>query len=166
MYEGIFTKKEKASYVAENAYLCIVKNKRVMSKFVVYYLAFSLLMVMGGGLRNYQCKKCGTLVKSTSTPSSLNCPARGSHSWQNLGEMGSENYCCKKCGTWVMNRSTPSSLGCPAGASHSWNHLSRVGEYSYQCKKCGLVIPSQRTPSSLGCPQGSSHSWTKLGRYN
>ena len=140
------------------------ENKRVMSRFIVYYLTFSLLMAMGGSLRNYQCKKCGTLVRATSTPSSLNCMSGGSHSWQNLGDFGEENYCCKKCGTWVMSRTTPSSLGCPAGSSHSWNHLGHVGETTYQCKKCGLVIPSQRTPSSLGCPQGSSHSWTRLGR--
>ena len=110
---------------------------------IVFYLVLGLMAGAGGGLRNYQCKKCGTLVKSTSTPSSLNCPARGSHSWQNLGEMGSENYCCKKCGTWVMSRNSANSLVCPAGYSHSLNHLCHVGEYSYQCKKCGLVIPSQ-----------------------
>ena len=131
-----------------------------MIKIIAYCLTFSLLFSIGGALRNYQCKKCGTLVRAGSTPSSLNCPARGSHSWQNLGEVGEENYCCKK------NRRNPSSLGCPAGNSHSWNHLGRVGDITYQCRKCGIAIRSQRTPSSLGCPAGSSHSWTKLGRYN
>ena len=142
------------------------KNKRDMTRMIVLSLVVGLIAtVAGSNLRNYQCKKCGTLVRSTSTPSSLNCLAKGSHSWQNLGEMGNENYCCKKCGTWVMSRSRPSSLGCPTGSSHSWNHLGHVGEFSYQCRKCGLVIPSNSTPSSLGCPTGNSHSWTKLGRY-
>lgn len=117
-----------------------------------------------GKMNNYLCSKCGTLVKSASTPSSLSCRAGGSHRWNNLGEIGEENYCCKKCGINVESRRTPSSLGCPESGSHQWNHLGHMGNSTYQCKKCGLTINNDRTPSSLGCPQGSSHQWTKLTR--
>lgn len=39
-------------------------------------------------IKNYQCCKCATLVKSERTPSTLNCRADGSHQWHELGEVG------------------------------------------------------------------------------
>ena len=75
------------------------------------------------GIRNYQCRKCGTLVWQDRTPSYSGCPAGGSHSWVSLGNVGSNAYQCKKCGTLVYSERTPSYTGCPAGSSHSWRKL-------------------------------------------
>lgn len=75
-------------------------------------------------MNNYQCKKCKTLVQGSSTPSSLNCPSKGTHSWANLGQVGSHNYQCKKCSTLVKASSTPSSLNCPSGGTHFWNKIN------------------------------------------
>jgi len=36
------------------------------------------------GANNYQCKKCGTLIKAKNTPSSFNCPSGSMHSWTKL----------------------------------------------------------------------------------
>ncbi len=74
-------------------------------------------------MKNYQCKKCGTLISNESVPSGTGCPGGGSHQWNNLGESGDIRYQCQKCGTLVYNKSIPSSLGCPSGGSHHWNKL-------------------------------------------
>ena len=144
--------------------------KQNVMKRLVSLLVMAVLLGMGSTavaqttLKNYMCKKCATVVNSGSTPSSYGCPAGNSHSWNNLGQVGTRNYLCKKCGTHVESRSTPSSYGCPAGNSHSWNNLGEMGDIAYMCKKCGLAIYSQRTPSSYGCPAGNSHSWSRLSR--
>ena len=103
-------------------------------------LLIAMLMIGGlcshnsNGLRNYQCSKCATLVKSERTPSTLNCRADGSHQWHELVEVGQENYNCKKCGTLLENKRSPSTLGCPAKGSHQWNHLGHVSNTTYQCR--------------------------------
>jgi predicted Zn-ribbon and HTH transcriptional regulator len=74
-------------------------------------------------MKNYQCKKCGTVVQGNSIPSSSGCPEASSHSWTNLGDVGDKNYQCKKCGTVVQGNSIPSSSGCPKASSHSWTKL-------------------------------------------
>lgn len=74
-------------------------------------------------MKNFQCKKCGTLVQSNSTPTSSGCPSGGFHSWVNLGETGSKNFQCKKCGTLVRSNNTPPSSGCPSENFHSWVKL-------------------------------------------
>lgn len=76
-------------------------------------------------MKNYQCKKCGTLIQSEKTPSSFNCLRGGMHQWQDLGELGPVTYQCKKCGITINNKKTPSSFGCTAGGMHQWNKLSR-----------------------------------------
>ena len=108
-----------------------------------FFMSVEFMPAMDGGLKNYQCSKCATVVKSDHTPSSLYCRASGgSHQWNNLGEVGMEVYSCKKCGTWLESKRTPSSLGCPAKGSHQWNHLGRSGNNTYQCRKCGLTTMS------------------------
>jgi len=74
-------------------------------------------------MKNYLCKKCGTLVKSANQPSSLGCPAGSAHQWSNLGDVGDKNYQCKKCGTLVQSKNQPSSLGCPKSSAHQWTKL-------------------------------------------
>lgn len=74
-------------------------------------------------MRNYQCRKCGTLLVANSSPSNLGCPKGSSHHWTNLGETGDKNYQCKKCGTLIKARVSPTNLGCPQGASHQWIKL-------------------------------------------
>ncbi|MCQ2307416.1 MAG: hypothetical protein MJ000_07625 [Bacteroidales bacterium] len=76
-------------------------------------------------MKNYQCKKCGTLIQSEKTPSSFNCPKGGMHQWQDLGEVGTDTYQCKKCGLIVNSKKTPSSFGCTSGGMHQWNKLNR-----------------------------------------
>ncbi|MFN4075518.1 hypothetical protein EIZ47_10860 [Chryseobacterium lacus] len=71
----------------------------------------------------YQCKKCETLVKKDSSPSSLGCPKGSMHDWKKLGEVGDKDYLCKKCGTHIQTKSSPSSLGCPQGSMHDWKKL-------------------------------------------
>ena len=116
-----------------------------------------------GELKNYQCTKCGTLMQSTSRPSTLGCRSGGSHQWNELGPIGNENYQCIKCKLHVESHQRPSTLGCTAGGSHQWNDLGRIGTDTYQCQKCGLTIRSAERPSTLGCNTGS-HQWNKLNR--
>jgi DNA-directed RNA polymerase subunit RPC12/RpoP len=74
-------------------------------------------------MRNYICKKCGTLLQSNNQPSSLGCPKGTMHQWANLGDTGDKNYQCKKCGAIVKSKSQPSSLGRPSGSMHQWTKL-------------------------------------------
>lgn len=74
-------------------------------------------------MKVYQCRRCGVVVKKDSMPTSSGCPSGGSHSWTNLGKVGSRMYQCRKCGTAVETDSMPSSSGCPDGGSHSWTRL-------------------------------------------
>ena len=75
-------------------------------------------------MNNYQCQKCSTTVQNGSTPTSYGCPKGGSHSWNNLGSVGTHDYQCKKCSTHIKGNSTPTSYGCPNGGSHSWIKLT------------------------------------------
>ena len=74
-------------------------------------------------MKNYQCKKCSTHLKSASKPSSFNCPDGGMHSLTDLGQVGTDNHQCKKCGLLVQSKSKPSSFNCPSGSMHSWTKL-------------------------------------------
>ncbi len=74
-------------------------------------------------MKNYQCKKCATLIQNTKQPSSSGCPEGGFHQWTNLGDVGSVNYQCKKCATLVQSNRQPSSSGCPSGGFHQWTKL-------------------------------------------
>jgi predicted RNA-binding Zn-ribbon protein involved in translation (DUF1610 family) len=69
------------------------------------------------------CKKCETLVKQDSMPSSFHCPQGTNHQWCALAETGDINYQCKKCGMTIQCRSIPSSFYCPAGSNHQWHKL-------------------------------------------
>jgi DNA-directed RNA polymerase subunit RPC12/RpoP len=75
--------------------------------------------------KNYQCKKCSTVVKSERMPSALNCLKGGMHQWTDLGEVGADSYQCKKCGLVLKSKRQPSSLNCPSGGMHQWNKLNR-----------------------------------------
>ncbi len=74
-------------------------------------------------MKNYQCKKCGTALQSNSTPNPNGCPSGGSHTWTNLGEVGTVNYQCKKCALLLKSKSIPSPNGCLKGGSHQWTKL-------------------------------------------
>jgi len=77
-------------------------------------------------MKNYQCKKCSTHIKSASRPSVSNCPSGGHHQWTDLGEVGSDNYQCKKCSILVQSKNRPSVPNCPSGPSgghHQWTKL-------------------------------------------
>jgi predicted nucleic acid-binding Zn-ribbon protein len=74
-------------------------------------------------MKNYQCKKCGTLIQANSSPTNSGCPSGSTHSWTNLGDVGDKNYQCSKCGTLVKASSSPSSSGCPKASFHSWTKL-------------------------------------------
>ena len=50
----------------------------------------SFISNSGATIKNYQCGKCDTLVKSERTPSTINCRVGGSHQWYELGEVGQE----------------------------------------------------------------------------
>jgi len=74
-------------------------------------------------MKNYQCKKCGTVIKSNNLPSVIGCPEGSTHQWINLGNVGDKNYQCRKCGTVVQSSSQPSLLGCPDSTAHQWIKL-------------------------------------------
>ncbi len=75
-------------------------------------------------MKNYLCKKCGTLVQKSSVPNSSGCPEGSSHIWIDQGEVGNNNYQCKKCGTLIKSKTRPkNSSGCTKGASHIWLKL-------------------------------------------
>lgn len=74
-------------------------------------------------MKNYQCKKCGTLISNQSYPSSFNCPNGGNHQWTDLGESGNTRYQCGKCGVLIYSKSYPHSFNCPNGGNHQWNKL-------------------------------------------
>ncbi|MDR0605101.1 MAG: hypothetical protein LBG80_12435 [Bacteroidales bacterium] len=75
-------------------------------------------------MKNYQCKKCGTLLQNERTPSSLNCPSGGLHQWNDLGEIGTDAYQCRKCALLVKSKRRPSSFNCTSGGLHQWNKLN------------------------------------------
>lgn len=74
-------------------------------------------------MRNYQCKKCGTVITSDGMPSVFNCPSGSTHQWTNLGDCGDTPYQCKKCGTVLYSRSMPAAFNCPSGSIHQWTKL-------------------------------------------
>ena len=75
-------------------------------------------------MKNYQCRKCGTLINSESYPKSYGCPSGGTHSWNDLGESGDIPYQCRKCGMLIYAKSYPKSYDCLSGGTHSWNKLN------------------------------------------
>jgi len=74
-------------------------------------------------MRNYQCRKCGTVIQANTPPNSSGCPKGSLHQWTNLGVSGNKNYQCKKCGTVIKADATPNSSGCPQGSLHQWIKL-------------------------------------------
>ena len=127
------------------------------------------LLLMSGGvndtkgvMKNYQCGRCGTVVKADHVPAVEGCYANGTHRWQDLGEMGQEIYNCKRCDTWVEAKRMPSKLNCPDAGEHYWIHLGHTGNFTYRCSRCELTIPCDRTPSPVGCSQGGTHKWSKV----
>ena len=113
-------------------------------------------------MKNYQCKKCGILIKTERQPNAFNCRAGNYHDWNDLGEVGCENYRCKKCGLLVESKSAPSSFGCTAGGYHNWQDLCPIGTDVYQCKKCGILLYASKSPNAFDCPSGGYHQWNKM----
>lgn len=74
-------------------------------------------------MKNYQCKRCNTVIQSTSYPNSTGCPAGTSHNWVSLGETGTKTYQCKRCGIVLLSKDMPYGYACQNGSSHSWNKL-------------------------------------------
>ena len=149
--------------------LCLIFKTLINMSYIPNLLVFFWMFLIPvatsestGELKNYQCKKCGTLIQSDRYPSVLGCPSGGSHQWYELGAVGFENYQCSKCGTHVENQKSPSVLGCPSGGSHQWYDLGKMGSNNYLCNKCGLWLKSEKYPSVLGCPSGGTHQWHKL----
>ena len=57
-------------------------NKLLLA--IIVLCSFGGTMHSNGSLKNYQCSKCATVVKTDRSPSSLNCRAGGSHQWNKL----------------------------------------------------------------------------------
>lgn len=88
--------------------------------------AFALAAYAAGyTAHNWNCKKCGTVVKSDRKPASQGCPKATFHEWHDLGEIGNDTYQCTNCGITVQSYKQPSSLGCPNASFHKWNKLTR-----------------------------------------
>ena len=106
----------------------VFATKGIILFFLLFFVGISGLIYAEQQqkiMKNYQCKKCRTALKSERQPSSLNCPKGGSHQWHDLGEVGTVTYQCKKCGLLLKSKNQPSSLNCPNGGSHQWNKLTR-----------------------------------------
>lgn len=73
--------------------------------------------------KNYQCKRCGTLIQNERAPTTLNCPSGGFHQWTDLGETGLVNYQCSRCAVLVKAKKQPMTLNCPEGGFHKWSKL-------------------------------------------
>ena len=76
-------------------------------------------------MKNYLCKKCGNLIQSEKTPNASGCLKGTLHTWQDLGEVGTDTYQCKKCGLTLKSKKTPVPSGCLKGTYHQWNKLNR-----------------------------------------
>jgi DNA-directed RNA polymerase subunit RPC12/RpoP len=74
-------------------------------------------------MKNYQCSKCATLVQEDHQPSYAPCPKGSSHSWIDMGNVGSENWQCSKCFIQLKSDHQPSYAPCPKGSSHGWTKL-------------------------------------------
>ena len=151
---------EKMLYFCKN-FGTMKKNITLAVLAVAAVLMLTAAGVRGAGLKNYQCKKCGIVVRAEQAPSSLGCRKDGAHQWQELGNVGMENYHCMKCRVNVENQHQPSAKSCPHGGDHQWNRLGKVGPLRYQCRKCGLDIRTDDTPNPIGCPNGGNHQWYK-----
>ncbi len=142
------------------------KQLKIMKKTIILITTaivavFVLTAAMGAGLKNYQCRKCGIVVRAEQAPSSNNCRVDGSHQWQELGAVGMMNYHCMKCRVNVESRYEPSPKSCPSSGDHQWNKLGKVGPINFQCRKCGLTVRTEETPNPIGCPNGGNHQWYK-----
>ena len=77
-------------------------------------------------MRNYQCRKCGTLVAKDGHPNSEGCPTDNWHSWCELGDVGQNTFQCRICGTVINSKYTPPNSGDGfnfCGNAHSWVQL-------------------------------------------
>lgn len=76
-----------------------------------------------GTVRNWNCKKCGTVIQAADKPSSMGCPAGSFHTWYDLGETGQTTYQCQNCAIQVKSSRQPASIGCPEADFHRWRKL-------------------------------------------
>ena len=74
-------------------------------------------------MKNYQCKKCKTVLQSAARPKVTNCPTGFNHDWNDLGFVGMENYQCSKCGLVLKSKGRPGVTYCPSGLNHQWTKL-------------------------------------------
>lgn len=74
-------------------------------------------------MRNYQCKRCQTIVQSERMPLMNKCLDGTVHIWTDLGEVGPDNYRCTRCGLLLRSAKMPSYVTCPGGSLHTWQKL-------------------------------------------
>ena len=91
---------------------------------VAITITFVIATLCGAAaLKNWQCKKCFTVVQKDSMPNTTTCPSGGGHAWLGLGEVGNDSYQCKKCGVIVKSKNIPQGGMCPQGYAHTWSKL-------------------------------------------
>lgn len=71
----------------------------------------------------YFCNHCAEKVKTTKTPTALNCSRSTFHHWNDLGLVGENNYSCKHCGIIVQTNKQPTALNCSSATFHHWTKL-------------------------------------------
>ena len=141
------------------------QNKRKMITFVASIMLALCLQLQNSNpppMRNYQCKKCGILIKTERRPNTLNCRAGSYHDWNDLGEVGDENYRCKRCSLLVESKNRPTALGCSSGGYHDWQDMCPTGTDVYQCMKCGILLYASKSPNVFDCPSGGYHQWNRI----
>ena len=99
-----------------------------MKKYVIglalFLVVVSLSLIASEGIEQvFLCSKCSTTVIKPSMPNNANCPAKGSHKWNKLGDLGIQPYLCTKCSIKVYTEKIPNNQNCPDGGSHQWNKL-------------------------------------------
>jgi len=76
----------------------------------------------------YSCASCGTVIKSSHSPSGR-CPGQSgyAHSWHALGPEGNHNFQCRQCGAVVTSNNEPKAfVECAASEeryAHAWAPL-------------------------------------------
>ena len=74
-------------------------------------------------MNNWQCTYCGIVVQKDGRPNVTGCTKSSSHTWKDLGKVGSTPYQCKYCGIMVYSEARPNVDGKCSSSSHTWNKL-------------------------------------------
>lgn len=140
------------------------KRKSMMKKIILIALLTGTVFTLTAASEQqvYQCRKCRVQVVKDRRPSTGNCTATGSHTWDVLGTAGKNVYFCRKCRMLTATKHPPLRSYCSAQGAHIWDHLSVIGKDQYQCRKCSIRVLAEKCPKNTPCTSGGTHYWNKF----